>query len=106
MAKATVKKAAPAKKVSSTGSKAKSSGATIDKVCEQALEKLQALNIEHQLQADLVWCLGSYRHDQNPVGLFQNGAKALEAFNAANAKKAKSVPAKLITDLQKALKQN
>lgn len=106
MAKATVKKkstAAPAKKAASTGSKAKATLA-VDKVCEQVLERLQALDIEHQLQADLAWCLGSYRHDNNPIGLLQNGAKALEVFAAVNEKKAKSVPAKLISDLQKVLK--
>ncbi|MCU0358241.1 MAG: hypothetical protein MUE95_11745 [Cyclobacteriaceae bacterium] len=110
MAKATAKKTtesvtkkaeAPVKK--SAPKKTAKAGVSIDQACESALDKLKNLSIEPQLQSDIEWCLGSYRFDGNPVGLFQNGARALEVLAAARAKSAKAVPAKLITDLQKAL---
>ncbi|MCK6618683.1 MAG: hypothetical protein L6Q51_13670 [Cyclobacteriaceae bacterium] len=76
----------------------------IEKVSEQVLNKLQSLNIEAGLQADIQWCLGSYRYDKNPVGLYEMGYKALPVLKAAAEKNKKSVSAKLITDLEKALK--
>ena len=106
MAKATAKKATetPVKKAAPIKA-AKASAVSLDKACEQALDKLKNLSIEPQLQADMEWCLGSYRHDHNPIGLLQNGALALEVLNAAKSKNAKAVPAKVINDLQKALQQ-
>ncbi|MDH4058198.1 MAG: hypothetical protein OEU76_05510 [Cyclobacteriaceae bacterium] len=108
MAKVSVKKPAtptPAKKATAPRSKAKaSSSLSLDGVCEKALAKLKALNIDAQLQADLGWCLGSYRFDKNPVGLVKAGSRALEILTAAKAKKANSVPTKLISDLKKVLK--
>lgn len=106
MAKATAKKATEtAVKKAAPKKTAKASAVSLDKACEQALDKLKSLSIEPQLQADIEWCLGSYRHDHNPIGLLQNGARALEALNAAKSKNAKAVPAKIIKDLQKALQQ-
>ena len=40
----------------------------IEKASLQALKTLQSLGIEQQLQQDIEWCLGSYRHDKNPEG--------------------------------------
>lgn len=105
MAKATEKKSAPAKKAAAPRSKAKASAVSIEKISEQVLEKLQSLNSEPQLQADIAWCLGSYRYDKNPIGLIQKGSEALAVFKTLKTKSAKAVPAKLITDLEKALKQ-
>lgn len=107
MAKATAKKTtpAPAKKAAAPRSKAKAtSSLSIDKVSELVIEKLQSLNAEPQLQADIAWCLGSYRYDGNPVGLQQNCTTALTFLKALKSKSAKAVPAKLITDLEKVLK--
>lgn len=108
MAKATEKKTtqAPVKKAAAPRSKAKAtSSLSIDKISEQVIEKLQALNAEPQLQADIAWCLGSYRYDKNPVGLIQNCTTALSVLKSLKTKNAKAIPAKLITDLEKALKQ-
>lgn len=105
MAKATVKKSAPTKKAAAPRSKAKATPVSIEKISEQVLEKLKSLNAEPQLQADIAWCLGSYRYDKNPIGLIQKGTEALTVFRLLKTKNAKSVPAKLITDLEKALKQ-
>ena len=105
MAKTPVKSAAKtATKAASGPKKSKVSPADlIEKCCEEALKKLQSLGIEQQLQSDLYWCLGSYRHDKNPSGLYEMGQRALSVFNAEKTKKTKGVTTKLITDLEKAL---
>ncbi|MBL7858329.1 MAG: hypothetical protein JNM57_11625 [Cyclobacteriaceae bacterium] len=75
----------------------------MEKGCEEALKKLQSLGIEQQLQSDLYWCLGSYRHDKNPVGLYEMGQRALTVFKAEKEKKTKGITTKIIADLEKAL---
>ena len=79
------------------------SGNNIEKVSEGALQKLQELGIEAQLQRDIEWCLGSYRADNNPVGLYQHVGKALAVFRSEKEKKTKGVTAKFISDLEKAV---
>jgi hypothetical protein len=69
---------------------------------EAALGKLKDLGIDLQLQADLEWCLGSYKADKNPIGLYEMARRALVVFKEN--KNAKGVPAKLINDLEKAVK--
>lgn len=76
---------------------------SIEHVSETALQKLKELGIEEQLQRDIEWCLGSYRADQNPVGLYETAGKALAIFQNEKEKKTKGVTAKLISDLQKAV---
>ena len=76
----------------------------IEKASQDALQKLQELGINDQLQRDLEWCLGSYRADHNPVGLYENAKKALDVLKTEKEKKTKGVTAKLITDLEKAVK--
>jgi hypothetical protein len=102
MAKTTAKtaeKKAPAEKVAS-----KSKAALLDKVCSDILSKLKTLDIEHQLQANLEWCLGSYSYDQNPTGLLENATMALAVFKAELAKKTKGVTAAFVASVEKALK--
>jgi hypothetical protein len=72
--KSPVKKAAPAKKAAAVKPKAPAAH-QIEKVNEDILKKLQELNVEQALQADIEWCLGSYRNDNNPPGytLWLNG---------------------------------
>lgn len=95
------KKKAPAKKAAA---KPKAPAAErIEKVCEDILKKLQTLNIEPALQADIEWCLGSYRNDKNPSGLYIMAERALVVFKFEVSKNPKSVPAKLINDTTKAL---
>ena len=106
MAKATAKsspekaadKKAPAK------AKTKSAASNIEKVAEEVLTKLKALNLEPQLQADIEWCLGSYRHDKNPTGLYEMAEKAFGLFKTEQAKKTKGVTSKLVEEVEKALK--
>jgi hypothetical protein len=104
MAKAAPKSAAKTpKKAPVKTSKPKSSGPSIEKVSEEALDKLRSLNIELELQNDIEWCLGSYRSDGNPVGLYDMGARTLDVFKSEKEKKTKGITAKMITDLEKAL---
>jgi len=110
MAKAAAKKtvkSAPKKAVKSKSpAKAKKTAqVSIDKVIPQVLHKLASMDAEHQLQSEIKWCLGSYEFDRNPKGLYETGAKALAFFQAAKTRKVKGIPAKLVTDLEKALKQ-
>lgn len=101
MAKVPAKKAsrpAPAKKTVSRED-------MIVKACEMALAKLVELNMDHQLQSEINWCLGSYHNDHNPIGLYQMADRAVALFKEARAAKIKGIPPKLITDIEAALAQ-
>lgn len=76
----------------------------IDTVNEHVLALLQKLGLEEKLCSDIEWCLGSYRHDQNASGLLETAQRALVVLKEVKSKKAKAVPAKIITDLQKIIK--
>ncbi len=106
MAKTTAKAAstkvsAPAKK-SPAKPKAKTQ-VNIEKVSEDILTKLKTLNIENQLQADLEWCLGSYRFDQNASGLLEVIRKAHGVLSQEHAKKTKGITSTLLSSIEKAL---
>ncbi len=83
--------------------KAKVAPPSIDHISETIHAKLKALGIDPKLQADIEWCLGSYRHDGNPAGLYEMASKALTILKAEQAKKTKGITAKLISDIEKAL---
>ena len=104
MAKAAAKSATKTETTRSRAPRATASTNNIEKVSEEALQKLQELGIEEQLQRDIQWCLGSYRADNNPVGLYETVKKALAVFKEEKEKKTKGVSAKLITDLEKVVK--
>ncbi len=109
MAKKTIKPAvkktvSPAKKSAAVSKPKVKAALPIVKACEDSLKKLRALNIELGLQADIEWCLGSYRNDKNPIGLYEMIEKAIPVFKAEAAKNSKAIPAKLLTDLAKELK--
>ena len=93
------------KKIAAAKSPAPSSKTkmNIEEACDSALAKLRDLDIEHGLQADLQWCLGSYRADGNPIGLFQMLERAVVVFQREKTAKTPGVTAKLISDLSKAL---
>ncbi len=100
--KGTVKTAVPA--VKKAKKPAVNTSVDIEKTSQSILAKLQALNFDAKLQADLEWCLGSYRSDKNPIGLYQMLARALQLFESEQKKKTKGITLKLIGDLKKALK--
>jgi hypothetical protein len=106
MATKATRSATPAKspKKKAASSKAKSAEVNlIEKVSEGVLKKLKALKAEPSLQADIEWCLGSYRYDKNPAGLYIMAEKALPVLKALAAKNSKAVPAKLLNDLSQVL---
>ena len=103
MAKATSKPAAAKASGKKASAKPKAKTVNIEKASHDALAKLKALNIEHQLQADIEWCIGSYHADKNPVGLFDMVNRAIAVFKSELQKKTKGVTAKLISDFEKAV---
>ena len=106
MAKTPVKTPAKtaAKKASATPKTPKASSLSIEKVSLETMKKLAELGLDAKLQADIEWCLGSYKADNNPTGLFEMAEKALVVFTAEKEKKTKGVTAKLISDLEKVIK--
>lgn len=105
MSKTTSRPAAKApRKTSGRSVKAQPSAeAQIEKASVEALKKLQSLGIDKDLQNDLEWCLGSYRADGNPVGLYAMTERAVKILKEEHAKKTKGVTTKLIADLEKAI---
>jgi hypothetical protein len=75
----------------------------IEKISTEVLDKLKLLGIEQELQNDLEWCLGSYKADKNPVGLYGTLERALTSLKNEKSKKTKGVTAKLLSDLEKSL---
>jgi phage gp29-like protein len=105
MAKAPAKSPAKsAAKKTTAAPKTKTVPSAIQKACEDALKKLKDLGLNPQLQADIEWCLGSFKADHNPAGLYEMAEKALTVFQAEKEKKTKGVSAKTTGDLEKALK--
>ena len=102
-AKSSVEKA-PIKKAPAKAKPAATSTSDIENVAEEVLTKLKMLNLEPQLQADIEWCLGSYRHDKNPTGLYEMAERAFGIFKTEQAKKTKGITTKLVLEVEKALK--
>jgi hypothetical protein len=102
--KATAAKKAAPKKVTEKKAGSSSSASSLEKTSEEILKKLKSLDLDQQLQADLAWCLGSYKHDKNPIGLIESAERALVVFKAALDKKTKGITAKTISDIEKVLK--
>jgi hypothetical protein len=102
MAKSAVKTStkSPAKKTSSKITTVAESNPIV-KASETALKKLKDLGIDNQLQADLEWCIGSFKADKNPVGLYEMVRRSVAVFK--DNKSAKGVTAKLINDLEKVI---
>lgn len=75
----------------------------IEDACVASLAKLQELELDYQLQSEINWCLGSYRNDGNPIGLYLMAERALATFREKLASKSKGVTASLVKDIEKAL---
>lgn len=102
-AKSTTKSAAKSatpKATAKTEKKKSVAAPSLEDVSEAALAKLKALDLDAQLQADMEWCLGSYRSDRNPVGLIETCERALQIFKAQLAQKKKGVTKTLVTSLE------
>ena len=106
MAKAIAKPSpekAPVKKATVKAKTSAPATSNIEKVAEEVLIKLKTLNLEPQLQADIEWCLGSYRHDKNPAGLYEMAEKAFGLFKNEQSKKTKGITSKLVGEVEKVL---
>ena len=77
----------------------------IEKACEEALEKFKQIDSPEftDVESKLEYVIGSYRFDQNPVGLYEIGAMALTKLKKYKEAKPRLVSKKLIDDLEKAL---
>ncbi len=103
MAKAAPK--TPAKPKKAAAPKQKSDpNQLIEEVCISSLAKLQEIELDYQLQSEINWCLGSFRNDGNPVGLYLMAERALRVFKAEQTAKRKGIPADLIRDIERSLK--
>ncbi len=75
--------------------------ALLEKTVESAIEKLSKLKANEALLAELQWCLGSYRYDQNPIGLIEKSQKALDLLKSKKQENSRAVSQKLLQDLEK-----
>ncbi len=73
--------------------------------CEAATQAFAKINKKEYagLQSKLEYCIGSYDHDKNPVGLIEYGHAALQELKAFKAQNPRKVNKKIITDLEKSL---
>ncbi len=109
MAKAISKSAAKAESNSTVKAPAKKAPVKkattpdFESISTVVLEKLIALKLDPQLQADLEWCIGSYSSDKNPIGLIEALNRASELFKSELEKKTKGVTAALIKSIDKVI---
>ncbi len=63
------------------------------------------MNIEeyNEIKSKLEYCIGSYDHDKNPVGLLEYGEVALNELKAFKASNPRKVNRKVIENLEKFL---
>lgn len=73
--------------------------------CKAALLAIQKLGDSkyEDIKSKLVFVIGSYEFDKNPVGLIEFGQKALTLLNDVRKKNPKKVTKKVITDLETSL---
>ena len=72
-----------------------------EKTIVSTLEKLEKLNLDNKLHAELSWCWNSYKYDNNPVGVIEKSKEALELLKAKREENSRSVAKKLVDDLEK-----
>lgn len=74
----------------------------MEKVMADVIVKLEKIK-KTELASELSWCWKSYQNDNNPVGVIEKAAQALDAFKSAREQNSKAVAKKLVEDLEKAL---
>lgn len=75
----------------------------VEKTITETIQKLEKLKLNDTLVSELSYCWGSFKSDNNPVGVIEKGRKAVEVLKEAREKNSKAVSKKLIEDLEKAL---
>jgi hypothetical protein len=53
-----------------------------EKTIVSTLEKIEKLNLTRSFTLSLSWCWNSYKYDDNPVGVIEKCAEALELLKA------------------------
>lgn len=73
--------------------------------CEDAVQVFVKLNIEEQndIKSKLEYCIGSYDHDKNPVGLIEYAKIALAELKSFKKQNPRKVNKKIIENLEKFL---
>lgn len=75
----------------------------LEKLLPEVVEKLSKLKSGEELASELSWCIGSFKHDNNPEGLIEKSRQAVVLFKEAREKNSKAVSKKLVESLEKAL---
>ncbi|PZX56479.1 hypothetical protein [Algoriphagus chordae] len=75
----------------------------LEKTVPEVVQKLSKLKAGETLAAELTWCWGSFKNDNNPVGLIEKSEQALTLFKEAREQNSRSVSKKLVESLEKAL---
>jgi len=73
--------------------------------CNDVITVLEKLKLDEyrELNSKLIWCLGSYKNDKNPVGLIETGAMALNSLKEFKTKNPRKVNKKVIENLEKVI---
>ena len=73
--------------------------------CEAASQVFAKINKGRfiDLQSKLEYCIGSYDHDKNPVGLYEFGEVAVQELKAFKEQNPRKVNKKIIADLENSL---
>ncbi|MDR7129169.1 hypothetical protein J2X69_001504 [Algoriphagus sp. 4150] len=75
----------------------------LEKMIPEVVQKLSKLKAGEVLAAELDWCLGSFKYDNNPEGIIEKSHAALAVFKEAREKNSKAVSKKLVESLEKVL---
>jgi len=75
------------------------------KSCNDVITTFEKLKLDEykELNSKLIWCLGSYKNDKDPVGLIETGAMALNALKGYKTKNPRKVNKKIIDNLEKVI---
>ena len=73
--------------------------------CEAASQVFAKINKGRfiDLQSKLEYCVGSYDHDKNPVGLYEFGEIAVKELKSFKEQNPRKVNKKIIANLEKSL---
>ena len=73
--------------------------------CNDVITVFKKLKLDeyNELNSKLIWCLGSYKNDKNPVGLIETSAMALNALKVFKTKNPRKVSKKVIDNLEKVI---
>ena len=73
--------------------------------CNDAVQVFTKLKVEahNDIKSKLEYCIGSYDHDKNPVGLYEYGSVALNELKSFKSQNPRKVNKKIIENLEKYL---